>query len=153
MLHAFLAFVLLAAAAPTTASARAAEASPSTQPAPAAVVSTTQPVAVAVITAEQLADAQNQSISEVFSRTRMGQLFKGEKKVTLADVKDPIFWVDTVKDLIIAVVGFVPRVVVASLFLIFFWLIYRAVRKLVVGSMSKATVDPSIRDMLGWLIK
>src|SRR5688572_9684186 len=83
----------------------------------------------------------------------MGQLFEGKKKVTLGDVRDPAFWVDTVKELIVAVIGFVPRVIVALLFLVFFWLVYRAVRKVVVGSMSKAAVDPSIRDMLGWLIK
>ena len=151
MLHAFLAFVVLAAAAP--ASAPAADAAPATQPAQQAVVATTQPVAVAIITPQQLADAQSESITEVFSKTRMGQLFEGKKKVTLDDVKNPVFWIDTLRDLIVAIIGFIPRLVVAVLFLIFFWLIYRAVRKLVVGSMSKATVDPSIRDMLGWLIK
>ena len=154
MFHALLALILLAAPAPATQAAAA----PATQPAPAqvpaqAAISTTQPVAVAVITAEQLADAQHESITEVFSRTRMGQLFEGKRKVTLDDVKNPVFWVDTVRDLVIAVIGFVPRVIVAVLFLVFFWLVYRAVRKVVVGSMSKATVDPSIRDMLGWLIK
>ena len=159
MLHALLALVLLAApapsptTAPSAAAAVAAAPAPATQPAPVAVLPTTQPVAVAVITAEQLAEARAEGITEVFSKTRMGQLFEGKRKVTLDDVRDPIFWVDTVKDLVIAVVGFVPRVVVAALFLIFFWLVYRAVRKVVVGSMSKATVDPSIRDMLGWLIK
>jgi small conductance mechanosensitive channel len=153
MLHALLAFVLLAAVTPTSAPAGAD--APTTQPAPAqaAIVSTTQPVAVAILTPKQLADAQSESITEVFSKTRMGQLFEGKKKVTLDDVKNPVFWIDTVRDLIVAVIGFVPRVIVAVLFLFFFWLIYRAVRKLVVGSMSKATVDPSIRDMLGWLIK
>jgi small conductance mechanosensitive channel len=149
MLHAVLALMLLAAPAPAAEPAP----TPTTQPAPVAVVSTTQPVAVAILTPQQLADAQSESITEVFSKTRMGQLFEGKQKVTLNDVKNPVFWIDTVRDLIVAVIGFVPRVIVALLFLVFFWLIYRAVRKLVIGSMSKATVDPSIRDMLGWLIK
>jgi small conductance mechanosensitive channel len=38
-------------------------------------------------------------------------------------------------------------------FLVLFWLIYRGVRRVVVGSMSKANVDSSIRDMLGYLLK
>src|SRR5207248_10041526 len=46
-----------------------------------------------------------------------------------------------------------PRVIVALLFIVFFWLIYRAVRRVVLGSMGKAAVDPSIRDMLAHLIK
>jgi small conductance mechanosensitive channel len=158
MLHALFALILLAAPAPG-AEAPGLAAAPTTAPVPATtqpaaiVVPTTQPLAVAVITAEQLADAQHESITEVFSKTRMGQLFEGKRKVTLDDVKNPVFWVDTIKDLVVAVIGFIPRVVVALMFLVFFWLIYRAIRKLVVGSMSKATVDPSIRDMLGWLIK
>src|SRR5687767_8693395 len=154
MLHALFALILLAAPAPTTAPAEAAPPAPAatTQPAAAIVVPTTQSVAV-LITPEQLADAQHESITEVFSKTRMGQLFEGKRKVTIDDVKNPVFWLDTIKDLVIAVVSFLPRVFVALIFLVFFWLIYRAIRKLVVGSMSKATVDPSIRDMLGWLIK
>ena len=156
MLHAFLALIVLASPAPASSSSPGvAEATPPLSPASTTqpiTVSTTQPI-VAVITAEQLADAQHESITEVFSRTRMGELFEGKRKVTIDDVKNPVFWVDTIKDLVIAVIGFVPRVFVALIFLVFFWLVYRAVRKLVVGSMSKATVDPSIRDMLGWLIK
>ncbi|MEA2711821.1 MAG: hypothetical protein QOF78_4422 [Phycisphaerales bacterium] len=150
MLHALLALVLLAAPAPSTAAA-AAEA-PATQPAPVVAAPATQPIAV-LITPEQLAEARNETLSEVFGKTRMGQLFEGKQKVTLNDVKNPGFWIDTVRDLIVAVISFIPRVIVALLFLVFFWLVYRAVRKIVVGSMSKATVDPSIRDMLGWLIK
>ena len=156
MLHAILALIVLASPAPAASSfspgvaeATRPQAAPTTQP---MTVSTTQPI-VAVITAEQLADAQHESITEVFSRTRMGELFEGKRKVTIEDVKNPVFWIDTIKDLVIAVIGFIPRVFVALIFLVFFWLVYRAIRKLVVGSMSKATVDPSIRDMLGWLIK
>src|SRR2546423_2070005 len=109
---------------------------------------TTQPVPIIITNPNQA-----ETIGEVFGKTRFGQLFRGEKKVTLDDVKDPIFWIDTIKDLIIAVLGFIPRVLVALLFILFFWLIYRAVRRVVVGSMGKAAVDPSIRDMLGHLIK
>jgi small conductance mechanosensitive channel len=44
-------------------------------------------------------------------------------------------------------------VLVALLFLLIFWGIYRGIRRLVVGGMAKANVDSSIRDMLGSLIK
>src|SRR4029079_2651088 len=60
---------------------------------------------------------------------------------------------DTIRDLIIALVGFIPRLFVAALFILFFWVIYRAVRRILIGSMKRAHVDPSIRDMLGHLIK
>jgi small conductance mechanosensitive channel len=43
--------------------------------------------------------------------------------------------------------------VVAVVLFIIFWCIYRMIRRIVVGSMAKAHVDPSIRDMLGALIK
>ncbi|HYO10795.1 MAG TPA: mechanosensitive ion channel family protein [Tepidisphaeraceae bacterium] len=143
------------AAAPATAPA-------TSQPAPAAaaavtVAPSTQPVTVVVnadVTAAAGADAAKaDSIGEVFGRTRFGQLFRGEKRVTLSDVRDPLFWIDTIKDLVLAVLGFIPRLVVAFGFIVFFWLIYRTVRKLVLGSMSKANVDPSIRDMLSYLLK
>src|SRR5687768_6611682 len=116
MLHAIFAVILAIGPFPMAAAAADAQAkqapattqaAATTQPAPApaaaaAATPTTQPVAVAVVTAEQLAQMQGDSITDVFSRTRMGQLFRGEKKVTLADVKDPVFWLDTVKDLVIA---------------------------------------------------
>jgi small conductance mechanosensitive channel len=154
MLHAFLALMLLAAA--TTAPGADVPPPPRAPAAttqPAIIVATTQPIVGIPLTPQQVADLQSESITEVFSKTRMGELFEGKRKVTLNDVKNPVFWIDTVRDLIVAVIGFIPRVIVALLFLFFFWLIYRAVRRIVVGSMSKATVDPSIRDMLGWLIK
>lgn len=115
-----------------------------------AAVATTQPVNTVIV---EQKDPEDATVAEVFGNTRVGQLFQGKKKVTLADVRDPGFWVDTVRDLILAVVIFIPRLVVALMFLVFFWAVYRAVRRVVVGSMSKANVDPSIRDMLGHLLK
>ena len=117
--------------------------SPTTQPA----MATTQPVVIVN------ADTQDQTLGEVFRHTRVGQLFEGKEKVTLDEVRNPLFWVDTIKDLVLATLAFIPRVIVAILFLFFFWLVYRGVRRLVIGSMNKAAVDPSIRDMLGHLIK
>ncbi len=81
------------------------------------------------------------------------QAFLNQKQLTLKDVLQPAFWVDTIRDVVLGVIAFIPRLVVAVLFLFIFWLVYRAVRKLVLGSMSRAGVDQSIRDMLGVLLK
>ena len=97
--------------------------------------------------------ARPTTAGEIFGNTRFGSLFEGKERVTLEDVKNPAFWFDTVRDLIVAILIFIPRLVVALLFLFFFWMIYRAVRRLVLGSMVKAHVDESIRDMLGQLLK
>ena len=131
--------------------ARAAEASPATQPAATQPTDVAAAAAAAAVAAVEARD--DASITETFRKTQLGQLFEGKRKVTLEDVKNPVFWIDTVRDLIVAVISFIPRILVALLFLVLFWGIYRAVRRVVVGSMSKAAVDPSIRDMLGFLIK
>ena len=132
--------------------AQAAEVAPSaTQP---AATQPTDVAAAAAAAAVAAVEARNDtSITETFRNTQLGQLFEGKRKVTLDDVRNPVFWIDTVRDLIIAVISFIPRILVALLFLVLFWAIYRAVRKVLLGSMSKAAVDPSIRDMLGFLIK
>src|SRR5688572_18000735 len=146
--------IILIAVFALTGFAFAAEAAPAneaatTQPSAVVLPPSTQPVTVVL----QSEPKKGETIAEVFSDTRVGQLFQGKKKVTLAEMRDPSFWIDTIRDLIIAVVGFIPRVLVALLFLGFFWLIYRAVRKIVSASMGKAAVDPTIRDMLTLLIK
>ena len=116
---------------------------------------TTQPTTAATTTDKDAkADKpDNETIGQILSKTRVGKLFEGKTKVTLEEVRNPLFWIDTAKDLLLTLLGFIPRVIVAALFLGFFWLIYRAVRKLVLGSLSSAGVDPSIRDMLGHLLK
>jgi small conductance mechanosensitive channel len=117
-----------------------------------AAAAATQPAVAGAAPAAMTAQ-ETESIGQLLGRTRVGQLFEGKKRVTLDDVKNPLFWIDTVKDLVLALLGFIPRVIVAGLFLAFFWLIYRGVRKLVLGSLGSAGVDPSIRDMLGLLLK
>src|SRR4051794_22045520 len=64
-------------------------------------------------------------LMHTFSQTRLGQLAQGKKKVSLAEMKDPSFWIDTIKDLVITVVGFVPRLLVSVIFLVVFWGVYR----------------------------
>lgn len=83
----------------------------------------------------------------------VSKLFTGEKRLSPEELGHIEFWVSLVKEPLLAGVAFIPRVFVAVVFLAFFWLIYRAVRRLVLGSLGKANVDPSIRDMLGHLIK
>ena len=117
----------------------------STKPQDPASAATTQPAV------EQL--QEKETLGEVFGETRVGQMFQGRKRVTLAELSDAAFWMDAIRDLVLATLAFIPRFVVALLFLLLFWLIYRAVRKVVLGSMSRASVDPSIRDMLGHLLK
>ncbi len=93
------------------------------------------------------------SIAQVEERhPTFREMIRGEK-LSLEDVKDPRFWIGTVRDLRGAIITFIPQLLVALVFLIVFWLIYRAVYRVVVGSLSKTNVDPSIRDMLGHLLK
>lgn len=96
--------------------------------------------------------SEPKTFAQAFANTRLAKLAQGQQ-VSLSDLRDPGFWIDTVRDLIVAMVGFVPRIMVALLFLLVFWVIYRTVRRIVVGSMKKANVDSSIRDMLGHLLK
>ncbi len=121
---------------------------PATQAAAAAVV-TTQPVSVVVQAPQQ---SQSRTLTQVLEGTRFGKLVEGQQ-VSLNDLRNPGFWIDTVRDFIVAMIGFVPRLLVAFLFLLIFWVLYRGIRRLIVGSMKRANVDSSIRDMLGHLVK
>src|SRR5215208_138745 len=69
--------------------------------------------------AEAALPADTDTLYGAFRNTRMGALVEGKKRVTLEDVRDPLFWIDTLKDLALAVLGFIPRLIVAGLFLIF----------------------------------
>lgn len=78
----------------------------------------------------------------------------GEKsKFDPWDLTQPQYWVGFVQEIITWVIGFIPRLISAIILLFIFWLIYRAVRKVLVGGMKAAGVDESIRDMLGMLLK
>lgn len=93
------------------------------------------------------------SVSEAFKHSTLSKLFTGEKKLSPEELGHIEFWISLIKEPLLAGFEFVPRLFVALVFLAFFWLIYRASRRLILGSLSKANVDPSIRDMLGHLIK
>ncbi|HLL88993.1 MAG TPA: mechanosensitive ion channel family protein [Tepidisphaeraceae bacterium] len=114
----------------------------------------TQPAAVTVtVQAAAPAAAADDSLVDSLANTRMAQIFQGKQRLQLADFTDPAFWIDTVKDLVTAVVAFIPRLFATALFLGVFYLAYRAARRVALHSMDKASVDPSIRDMLATLIK
>src|SRR6476660_4388676 len=55
-------------------------------------VPTTQPTAIG-------AD-EDAGLIHAFSHTTLGQLAQGKKKVSLNEMKDPAFWIDTIKDLV-----------------------------------------------------
>jgi small conductance mechanosensitive channel len=120
--------------------ADAASAEPTTQPSGTAAAATTQ-------------RADQKTIIDTFASTRLGQLAQGKKKVTLDEMKDPAFWIDTIRDLVIAVVSFVPRLIVSAVFLLVFWGVYRGIRRIALASMSRAHVDESVRELMGKLIK
>ena len=116
-------------------------------PAPTAPAAPTQP--------SQAGSAKSATggLAKAFDQLTIGKLFKGEKKLSPEELGHIEFWVALIKEPLLAGVGFIPRLFVAFVFLAFFYLVYRAMRRLIVGSLSKANVDPSIRDMLGHLIK
>jgi small conductance mechanosensitive channel len=108
---------------------------------------TTQPAGTTAITEEP------QKSTGMFGDTPLGKFFYGEKQLTPEEALRWGFWLDLLKGMIRVTVAFIPRLFVAILCFVIFWLIYRAVRGLVLGSLNKARIDPSIRDMLGNLIK
>ena len=86
-------------------------------------------------------------------QTGFGKILQGEKSLEWQDVVSPAFWLDNIRDLIWTLLGFIPRLIGTLLFLFVFWLIYRGIRRMAMGSMKKGEVDSSIREMLGTLIR
>lgn len=74
-------------------------------------------------------------------------------QMRMNDIWNPDFWTGYIQDAIAWFISFIPRLLVAGFLLFFFWLIYRAIRKVILGGMKAAGVDDSIRDMLGMLLK
>lgn len=119
-----------------------AAAAPATQPAEVASTQpTTQPATASVGGSKDLSDLD------------LIKVFRGEKQLTAQQLFQLGYWMDFVKDFIFAIFNFIPKLFVAAFMFAVFWLIYRCVRKLIVGGMVKAGVDSSIRDMLGSLLK
>lgn len=117
---------------------------------PAELTPTSQPT-----TQQSLTDTEKkrETLVSVLEKSKIGQVFTGERAITIDDVKNPVFWFDTAKDLVITILAFIPRFIGTMVFLFVFWLIYRGIRRMAMGSMRKSEVDSSIREMLGTLIK
>jgi small conductance mechanosensitive channel len=119
---------------------------PTTQP-------TTAPTTAPVVIVTTPAPGDVDYTGNPLLNTNLAKLAEGKEKVTLRQVLALGFWTGTIQNLVIALLSFIPRIAVAILFLLVFWLVYRGIRRLVLGSMSKAHVDQSIRDMLGHILK
>lgn len=83
----------------------------------------------------------------------ISRIASGEKKLTVDEILNPEFWRGIVKEVALAAFSLIPRIFVGFICLIVFYGIYRMVRRLALGSMSRAKVDSSIKDMLSSLIK
>jgi small conductance mechanosensitive channel len=93
------------------------------------------------------------SLVDAFSGTGFGRVIRGEETLSWNEVLSFQFWQDNIKDLIVTLLTFIPRLIGTLLFLFVFWLIYRGIRKMANRGMKKGEVDSSIRDLLGALIK
>jgi small conductance mechanosensitive channel len=122
----------------------------------ATTVPASQPTQVIIVNnppATRPGDDVPRNVIDALDETTIGKIIYGKRTLTLDDVKNPIFWFDTAKDLVVTILKFIPRLLGTMVFLFVFWLIYRGIRKMIVGSMKKQEVDSSIRDLLGALIK
>ena len=81
------------------------------------------------------------------------KVFKGEQKLTAEQLVEFGPWVNAITTICFAVLAFIPRLFVAVVLLTLFYLIYRALRRMIVGGMRKAKVDDSICDMLQSMLK
>jgi small conductance mechanosensitive channel len=79
-------------------------------------------------------------------------IFKGGT-VTLKDFQDFKFWQTSANTIVLGALTFIPRLLAAMILFAMFWVFYRVVRRIILGSMTRAHVDSSIRDMLGALLR
>jgi small conductance mechanosensitive channel len=116
-------------------------------PPPAATTRPAQQTTVVTTTSGSTV-ANPPDLFDTLGHTKVGQWVEGKQTITLHDMLQPSFWIDTIKDLVITVIEFIPRLLVSLLFLLIFWVIYRIVRRVLNGAMQRANVDSSIRDLL-----
>jgi len=81
------------------------------------------------------------------------KLISGEQPLTTEQLLGLGPWVQLASDLALGVLGFIPRLFVALVLFLIFWLIYRGVRRVLSASMDRAGIDSSIRDMMVSLLK
>ncbi|HVT91057.1 MAG TPA: mechanosensitive ion channel family protein [Tepidisphaeraceae bacterium] len=104
-------------------------------------------------TSTQPAQEQSQSFYDQLRATEIAAIMEGKEPLTWDEIRKPEFWFYNFKDLIVTVIAFVPRFIGTMVFLFVFWLIYRGIRRMIVGNMKEHEVDSSIRDLLGALVK
>jgi small conductance mechanosensitive channel len=124
--------------------AAAAAAAPATQPSVAAIATTqptTQPAQTGVHAGKELGQID------------LIKVIKGEKALTVEQIFQLGYWVDFGKDFVFGIIGFIPKLFAAVFLFAIFWVIYLFVRRVVIGGMTRAGVDQSIRDMLSSLLK
>ncbi len=116
---------------------------------------TTLPVQIVVTTVDAGAagPAKPQAANGDPNRIDLVRVFRGEQVLTVDQLMRLGPWVQIATDIAVNILGFIPRVVVAMFLFFIFWLIYRGVRRVAVGGMTRANIDPSIRDMLVTILK
>jgi small conductance mechanosensitive channel len=124
---------------------------------PATTVVTTAPATQPLtIRVEQVPPAAGTKMPEVVTdpdHIDLKKVVSGEQVLTIDQLLKFGPWLQIATDLAVTVLSFIPRLLVALFLLFVFWLIYRGVRRVVVGGMNKAAVDPSISDMLVSILK
>jgi small conductance mechanosensitive channel len=117
------------------------QAAPTTAPAGATTQPTTQPAQTGVHAGKELGEID------------LIKVIKGEKSLTVEQIFQLGYWVDFGKDFVFGIFGFIPKLFAAVFLFAIFWIIYLCVRRVVIGGMTRAGVDQSIRDMLSSLLK
>jgi small conductance mechanosensitive channel len=77
----------------------------------------------------------------------------GQAKLRLTDVTSLEFWQATFDAALKWVIGFIPTLVVAVIIFTVFWVAYRMIRRLMLGSVKRAGLDPTVHDLLMAAIK
>lgn len=93
------------------------------------------------------------SLLQAMENTTWGRLASGKETISAEQLGHLEFWITLIRDPLVAFLGFIPRLFVALIFLLIFWVVHRAARRFLLGGMRKAHVDTSITDMLGHIIK
>lgn len=110
---------------------------------------TTQPTTQTVV----LTNEDARSLVDELLRTRLAEVVQGKRTLQWNTVRDPEFWYDIVKELAFTIVGFIPRLIGTLIFLFVFWLLYRGIRRMVMGNIVPGEVDSSISYVLGAMLK
>lgn len=117
--------------------------------APTQAIATSQPAGATLVLPAEAVD--HSTVDAI--HFDVGKLISGEQKLTPVQLLQLGPWVQFATELVGTVVGFIPRLFVAIFLFFIFWVIYRAVRKIVTAAMHRAKVDESIRDMLVYILK